>query len=188
MDGKSPKIIQALGKAILENPTPKYARKIGSSKLKVLLVAVEASPYVRVGGVASVVRSLAILLSAMGHDVRIFIPKFGFIDESVNKTQLVCEGLSVPTGDSSNPNLICNIKSHQSDNIITYFLENMEYYELRANVYGYTDDPTRWALLNRGALEFILSGEFVPYIIHCNKKSRERNPRLFLLQSTNLNC
>ena len=37
----------------------------------------------------------------------------------------------------------------------TYFLENMEYFELRTNVYGYNDDTIRWALLSRGVLEFI---------------------------------
>lgn len=160
---KSPKIIKALEKVIL-NGSP--ARDSG--RLKLLLVAVESAPYARVGGVASVVNSLANSFNNLGHDARIFIPKFGFIDEDLYKTRLVVEGLKVPTGDPGNPYLICNVKEHEKDGVITYFLENKEYYELRANVYGYTDDPVRWALLNRGALEFVLNGSFVPDVIHCN--------------------
>jgi starch synthase len=34
-------------------------------------------------------------------------------------------------------------------------LENQEYYELRSNTYGYSDDAIRFALLSRGALEFL---------------------------------
>jgi starch synthase len=49
----------------------------------------------------------------------------------------------------------------------------MEYYEKRANVYGYSDDPLRWVLLSRGALEFLrqnksAEGGWQPQIIHCN--------------------
>jgi Glycogen synthase len=35
------------------------------------------------------------------------------------------------------------------------FLENLEYFEKRSNIYGYNDDAMRWALLSRGVLEFI---------------------------------
>ena len=49
-----------------------------------------------------------------------------------------------------------------------YFLENMEYYEKRANVYGYNDDSTRFALLSRGALEFLKTINWVPDVIHAN--------------------
>jgi starch synthase len=162
---KSPKIIRALEKVILEGTSSCPAK---NSKLRILLVAAESAPYARVGGAGSVVRSLAVSLNNLGHDARIFIPKFGFIDEGLYKTGLVLEGLKVPTDDPGNPYLICNVKEHEKDGVVTYFLENKEYYELRANVYGYTDDPIRWALLNRGALEFVLNGEFFPDIIHCN--------------------
>ena len=162
---KSPKIFKALEKVILDGPSVGRSKSNG---LKILFVAAESAPYARVGGVASVVRSLAASLNSLGHDARIFIPKFGFIDESLYKMRPVLEGLMVPTDDPNNPYLICNVKEHEKDGITTYFLENMEYYELRANVYGYTDDPIRWALLNRGALEFVLNGSFLPDIIHCN--------------------
>ncbi len=137
---------------------------------KILIVATEATPYVTVGGFASVVGYLSRELATLGCDVRIFIPKFGFIDEKKFHIKTVYEGLHVPTGDEKFPELICNVKTAVDpvSNIITYFLENHEYYEKRANVYGYSDDPTRWALLSKGVLEFIRTGLFVPDVLHCN--------------------
>src|SRR3990172_6682135 len=137
--------------------------------MNVLLVATEAAPYASIGGFASVVGYLSRALVKRGHDVRIFMPKFGFLNEEQYKIETIYEGLQVPTGDENNPFLICNIKSTEyPSGVITYFLENQEYYEKRANVYGYSDDPTRWALLSRGVLEFIKTRIFVPDVLHTN--------------------
>lgn len=156
--------IKALEDLIVEAP------KAPERKLKVLMVSAEVAPYASVGGVASVIAYLSKALRRRGHDVRIFMPKFGFLDEDKYKMRMVHKGLEVPTGDEYTPHLICNVKyNHFADNTPTYFLENMEYYEKRANVYSYSDDPTRWGLLSRGLLEFIRqTKEFVPDVIHCN--------------------
>lgn len=156
------KFIKAIENLITEPVVP-----VGTKKLKIMFVAAEAAPFATVGGFSSVVKYLSKELIKKGHDVRVFIPKFGFIDEEKFDLKLVYEGLKVPTDDPNNPFLICNIKYTEVSGVPTYFLENREYYELRANVYGYSDDPTRWALLSRGALEFISKTNlFEPEIIH----------------------
>jgi len=138
-------------------------------RLKVLMVATEATPYAEVGGVSDVISYLSRTLNSLNHDVRIFMPKYGSIDFGKYKMRKVCEGLKVPTQDEANPYLMCNVKSCRSETgVLTYFLENKEYYEKRANIYGYSDDHTRWALLSRGVLEFIKTQKFVPDVIHCN--------------------
>lgn len=140
-----------------------------SKKLKILIVGAEVSPYANVGGYARVLAYLAVALKKQGHDVRLFMPKFGFINEEEYPMQMVVEGLAVPTDEANIPHLICNIKYHKNeDNVPVYFLENREYYELRANVYGYQDDPIRWALLSRATLEFVQQSDWVPDVIHCN--------------------
>lgn len=141
--------------------------------LKILIVAPEISPYANVGGLSRVVAHLSRALLSLGHDVRLFMPKFGFLDETKYETRVVHEWLEVPTGGSDNevPFLVCNVKSHQppvGTGAPVYFLENMEYYEKRANVYGYSDDPLRWALLGRGVLEFLKISDWVPDVVHIN--------------------
>lgn len=149
--------------------SPKKKTKKKNNKYKVMTVATEVAPYVNVGGVSRVISHLSKALTKLNHEVAIFIPKFGFLDEEKYKLKMVVEGLKVPTDDENNPELICNVKTTnhlENQNIKIYFLENQEYYEKRANVYNYSDDPTRFALLSRGALEFIRTKTFVPDIVH----------------------
>lgn len=143
----------------------------GKRPLKILFVASEAAPFAKVGGLASVMSSLPIALKGLGHDARVMLPRYGTISDETYNLRLVYEGLKVPTGSPEKPELICNVKEHTPDEktlqgtVTTYFLENQEYYEQRANVYGYGDDPVRWALLSRGVLEFLKVSEWKPDII-----------------------
>jgi starch synthase len=131
----------------------------------------------------------------LGEDIRIFTPKFGAMDENVNhkkqwKLKMKLEALRVPVGDEcGNDDLICNVKSCESKNgVKTYFLENREYYELRANVFGYKDDHVRFLLMCKGCLEWLIlqkqREDWFPEIIHCNDwhaayliELAKRNPR-----------
>lgn len=131
--------------------------------LKILFVATEAAPFVKVGGLGSVMYSLPKALCELGHDARVMIPKYLSVDEGIYNLELDYKGLKIPTENDTEPHeLICNVKRYDPkdediDPVITYFLENQEYFEKRANVYGYADDAVRWTVLCRGALEFIRS-------------------------------
>ncbi len=136
--------------------------------LKVLFVSAEVAPYVFVGGLGQVMKALPSSLRKLGVDARIFMPKYALIDEKKYPLVTILEGLKVPTDSPENENLICNVKKYtpREPDAPTYFLENMEYYEKRANVYGYSDDPIRFALLCRGALEFLKKSDWIPDIIN----------------------
>ncbi len=137
--------------------------------MKVLYVATEQTPFSTVGGLGRVAYFLPKELQKLDIDVRVIMPKYGKIDEQKAHMETVLHGLHVPTQEGFN-DLICNVKMSQSENRITYFLENQEYYELRANEYGYFDDPMRFTLLCRGALEFLLhsQNDWIPDVIHSN--------------------
>lgn len=143
-----------------------------ANPLKVLFVTSEMYPYAAVGGLGRVAFFLPKSLRKLGVDARVMIPKYGVIDlEKFPIDKTVIDGLKVETGDSGNlKELICNVKSDQvSGGPPTYFLENMEYYEQRANVYAYVDDHIRWGLFQRGVLRFMESyREWKPDIVHCN--------------------
>ncbi|MBP9719051.1 MAG: glycogen synthase [Candidatus Levybacteria bacterium] len=159
--------------------------------MKILLVTAEVAPYVSVGGLSQVMYFLPNALIKRGHDVRIFTPKYGAMDayeQNKNKWKLemVMEGLSVKTcsddvkgkqkKEQYKEELVCNVKMHQSKkkSPLVYFLENREYYELRANVFGYADDHIRFALLSKGCLEWLFAAYQIdkdtwwPDIIQCN--------------------
>jgi starch synthase len=146
-----------------------------TTPLKVLFVSAEVTPFSAVGGLAQVAYFLPKALKKQDIDIRVFTPKYGSINSAQLDTTEVIKDLRVPTGEdnhSSHPQeLICNVKvlkTPNPENPIIYFLENMEYYEQRANVYNYSDDHIRFGLLSRAALEFVRQGDFVPDIIHVN--------------------
>jgi starch synthase len=145
--------------------------------MKILFVCAEVAPYDAVGGLSQVTYFLSRSLKKLGHDVRIFTPLFGSskgID--YRKIRLDIEQLQVPIADNINDSLVCNVKylPETSKDAGIYFLENREYYELRANVFGYGDDHTRFALLSKACLEWLLKEKekgnkaWWPDIIHCH--------------------
>lgn len=147
--------------------------KIGESfppraKLKILFVTTEMALFAKAGGLGDVMHSLPwALFNDLGQDVRLIMPRYGTIDPAIHGLKIEYRGLKVPTDQPGpDPYLICNVKKYSGDKSVpTYFLENNEYYEKRANVYGYSDDHIRWALLCRGMLEFLKKSSWVPDII-----------------------
>ncbi len=124
--------------------------------LKILFVGPEAVPFVKIGGLGEFLCALPKALSELGHDVRVMIPKYATIDAEKFPMTMVIEQLLVPNPEHED--IICNVKEYKngkSGEPVNYFLENQEYYEKRGDVYGYDDDPARWALLSRGAIEFV---------------------------------
>ncbi len=160
--------------------------------MKILFLAAEVAPFVAVGGLSQVMYFLPRALMNKGNDVRIFMPKYASIDDKQSKKRWKLkkeiENLYVPIENiaskgktfSAHESIICNVKSYHRTRTTayTYFLENREYYELRANMYGYKDDHIRFALLSKGCLEWLLTMEnlinkkdkrgWLPDIIHCN--------------------
>ncbi|MEK7162749.1 MAG: glycogen synthase [Patescibacteria group bacterium] len=138
-------------------------------KLKLLFVASEAAPFVKVGGLGEVMRSLPGALRTLGHDTRIFIPKYATIDTEKYPLRLELKDLRPASSEEEDPHglFVSNILKYDNNSgeTIAYFLENMEYYEKRANVYGYTDDAIRWALLSRAVLEFLRHSSWRPDVI-----------------------
>ncbi|MEK7571817.1 MAG: glycogen/starch synthase [Patescibacteria group bacterium] len=162
--------------------------------MKILFLAAEVAPFVTVGGLSQVMYFLPRAINKQGHDARIFMPKYASIEHLQRnqkkkwKLKKEIENLAVPIENietksqvlTTQESLLCNIKSYPKTRttIHTYFLENQEYYELRANLYGYSDDHIRFGLLSKGCLEWLLYMEdllakkdkrgWLPEVIHCN--------------------
>ncbi|MFO0704114.1 MAG: glycogen/starch synthase [Patescibacteria group bacterium] len=161
--------------------------------MKVLHIAAEVAPFVKVGGLSQVMYFLPkALRSKNDMDVRVFTPKYGVInwsDDMKREQSLDVQWLRVPLGESDalpraneeirdgekDEAIICNVVRYENGNKVpVHFLENAEYYEYRANVFGYIDDHVRFALLSKACLEWLLytkthdSEAWFPDIIHCH--------------------
>ncbi|HJT57260.1 MAG TPA: glycogen/starch synthase, partial [Ktedonobacteraceae bacterium] len=133
--------------------------------LKILMLAAEAVPFAKVGGLADVVGALPKALQNLGHDVRVVMPRYGQINTERFKLEPVVEALTVQM--SSFQEQVSVLQGNIGNGIPVYFIDAPRYFD-RENIYGYTDDGERFILFCRAALEALRALDWSPNIIHCN--------------------
>src|SRR6186997_719687 len=104
------------------------------SPLKILLVATEAAPFAKEGGVADVIGSLPKDLAALGHDVRIFIPRYGTIDPARWGLQPTGVAGTVSMAGQSEPVRIWQTTLPDSP-VVVYLLDNWAYFSRHERIY-----------------------------------------------------
>jgi starch synthase len=133
--------------------------------LKILVLAAEIVPFVKVGGVADVVGALPKALQALGHDVRLAMPLYGQVDPERFKLTPILDGITVQMANYHEHVRI--LRGAIGNDIPVYMVDAPRYFD-RENIYGYTDDGERFILFCRAALEAARSLDWSPDIIHCN--------------------
>lgn len=133
--------------------------------MRILLLSAEAVPFAKVGGLADVAGALPKALRALGHDVRLVMPRYARIGvERFNLTTRL-EGLSVPVDSHTQQAAI--LEGTIGDGIPVYFVDCEPYFG-REGIYGYADDGERFVFFCRAALEMLKPLAWQPDILHCN--------------------
>lgn len=133
--------------------------------LKVLILAAEIVPFAKVGGLADVVGALPKALQALGHDVRLVMPRYRQVDPNRFHLQPILEAIPVSMG---NYQVQVSVRRGEiGDHIPVYMIDAPRYFD-RENIYGYTDDGERFILLCRAALETMQALNWSPDVVHCN--------------------
>src|SRR2546421_7064156 len=133
--------------------------------LKVLILAAEIVPFVKVGGLADVVGALPKALQALGHDVRLVMPRYKQVDPERFHLNTIAERVPVSMGKFQVDIDVC--QGEIGDHIPVYMIDAPRFFD-RENIYGYTDDGERFILFCRAALEAIRALNWAPDIVHCN--------------------
>ena len=137
---------------------------------KILLVATEAVPFAKEGGVADVIGSLPKELAALGHDVRIFLPRYGVIDPDRWGLQHTGVEETVYIGGYGRRVSILQAMLPGAP-VVVYLLDNDEFFGWRQQLYlglDQRDEQRRFLLFCRGLLESLPGLGFAPDIIHLN--------------------
>jgi starch synthase len=136
--------------------------------LKILMIASEAIPFAKSGGLADVVPSLARYLSARGHDVRIILPRYYFIDRTLLERHPV--RLEIRMGNSMYSTAV-DIGYVPSSQVPVYFVDHESLFG-RDGIYGspsegdYHDNALRFALLCKAAFALCRALHWIPDILH----------------------
>ncbi|RPI11701.1 MAG: glycogen synthase, partial [Acidobacteriales bacterium] len=133
---------------------------------KVLMVASEAAPFIKTGGLADVVGSLPPALKQAGEDVAVVLPCYA--DASVPESRCIMQNLPVWLGKTCYP-----VRVHESVvRDVPFFLVECPPLFGRKGVYvgkdgDFPDNHQRFAVLCRTALA-IARWIFRPGILHCH--------------------
>ncbi|HYY46337.1 MAG TPA: glycogen/starch synthase [Candidatus Angelobacter sp.] len=133
--------------------------------LKILLVSAEVAPFAKVGGLADVAGALPKALRALGHDVRVVMPRYGSIDVEKYHLRRVLTDLRVPL--AHQPVSADVLEGRIGDEVPIYFIENQQFFG-REGMYGFWDDDARFIYFSRAALEMLRPLGFQPDVIHVN--------------------
>ena len=138
--------------------------------LKILFLAAEAVPFAKVGGLADVAGSLPKAIQALGHDVRLMIPRYGTIRSSQFHLEKIGDPFPVPVGPREElVHLIGTTMEGEADkDIPVYLIWNELYFSSRDRVYGFEDDAQRFAVFGRAALAALSLLDWKPDVIHAN--------------------
>ncbi len=133
--------------------------------LKIYILAAEIVPFAKAGGMADVVGALPKALHALGHDVRLVMPRYAQMKPERFNLQTVLEAVPVEIG--AYREQVRVLQGSIGEGIPVYFIDAPRYFE-RENIYGYTDDGERFILFCRAALEAARALGWTPDVIHCN--------------------
>jgi starch synthase len=134
--------------------------------LKILFLSAEAVPFAKVGGLADVAGSLPKALRALGHDVRLMMPRYGTISSDEFELEKIGEPFRVPVG--AGKEYVHLIGTTMGEDIPVYLLWNEHYFTSREKVYGFEDDAQRFAVFGRGVLGALKLLKWKPDVIHAN--------------------
>ena len=142
---------------------------------RILIVSQEVFPYISEGNIAENVLDLAkIVKKNPGVEVRLFMPKYGCVNERRHQLHEVIRlsGVNIVVNDIDQP-LIVKVASVPQARLQVYFIDNDEYFQRKLiledkNKKLVKDNDERMMFFCQGVLETLIMLRWAPDVIHCN--------------------
>ncbi|OKH17785.1 glycogen synthase GlgA [[Limnothrix rosea] IAM M-220] len=128
--------------------------------MRILFVSAEATPIAKAGGMGDVVGALPKALRQLGHDVRIFMPYYGFLNQ---KMELPSEPVWWGTAMFND---FAVYETTLPDSDVPLYLFGHPAFD-HCGIYGGMDEYWRFTFFSNGAAEFIWN-HWKPQIVHCH--------------------
>jgi starch synthase len=137
--------------------------------MRILLASSEVAPFAKTGGLADVAGALPKALHALGHDVRVVLPKYRAVDAARHGLRLVLPKLAVPIAWTVED---AAVWQGFIDDVPVYFVQHDEFYD-REGLYqiagrDHPDNDVRFAFFSRAIIELSQALDIVPDVYHCN--------------------
>ena len=143
-------------------------------KSKILYVTQEIKPFLIESEISNFVRKIAQGVHESNKEIRIFMPRFGVINERRHQLHEVIRlsGMNLIVNDYDHP-LIIKVASIPQIRIQVYFIDNEEYFKKKFIFKGsdgkyFKDNDERSMFFCRGVLETVKKLGWMPDIVHCH--------------------
>ncbi len=151
--------------------------------MNILFTASECVPFVKTGGLADVVGSLAPVLAKQGHDVRVILPMYTAIAQKWQEQMSFALHFEVQLGWRRQ---YCGVLMLKKDGVTYYFLDN-KYYFGRPYIYGLGgDEYERYGFFARAVLNALPLLDFRPDVLHAHDWQSGMIPALLKIQYAHL--
>ncbi|MFD2513931.1 glycogen/starch synthase [Pontibacter locisalis] len=144
------------------------------SKLRILYAATEINPFLQTTKVAEFLQTLPQGMQERGMEIRIFVPRFGLINERKNRLHEVVRlsGINIAVGEDEKP-LVIKVASIPNAKLQVYFIDNEDYFHRKSvfvdkNNKFHQDNDERAIFFCKGVLETVKKLGWAPDIVHCN--------------------
>ncbi len=140
-------------------------------RLRILFVASEVEPFAKTGGLADVTGALPKALEALGHDVRVIMPKYRAVERTAGGSlRTVLPQVEVPIGSKTVEGSV--LEGRTGTAIPVYFLAQDQYFD-RPSLYttaegDYPDNCERFVFFCRGVMEAVPQLDWMPQVIHAH--------------------
>jgi starch synthase len=129
--------------------------------MKIAMIASEANPFAKTGGLADVLGALSVALEHLGHEVTVILPAYrcalrgGFVLQETGRT------VAVPVGDGQESGTV--LRASINKNVSALLIRADRYFD-REFLYGtatadYPDNAERFTFFCRAALEVLRQDE-----------------------------
>ena len=142
-------------------------------KLHILLAASEVVPFAKSGGLADVAGALPKALRALGHDVRVVMPRYYIIDKEKYGLKALEGSLGVPMGSMGEAWAGVYESTLPGSDVPVYFIEHEGFFG-RKGLYndeegkGYDDNDNRFIFFSKAVMQLAKKLHFKPDVIHAN--------------------
>lgn len=141
-------------------------------KTRVLYVSQEITPFLPKGEVSEISRNLPQQMQEKGKEIRVFMPRFGSINERRHQLHEVIRlsGMNLVVNDHDYP-LIIKVASIPTARMQVYFIDNEDFFHRKAVLREksgkyFGDNDERSIFFSRGVLETVKKLGWAPDIIH----------------------
>jgi len=137
--------------------------------MNIAFVASEVVPFAKTGGLADVSGSLPIEMTKLGHNIKVFMPKYYSVDE--NRFNLEYEAWigEIPIRVANKVHNVQIFKGLLDDNTTEiYFIDYPPFFHRHSLYTNDDDEDERFILFSKAVIELIQRLMWVPEIIHLN--------------------